>query len=213
MASILELVQAANLENWINNHGGSVIEYPQTSTRAYDKAVKELTDKIKDEKITSDVKKALEKMYTVRRYYTRPILMSETRFRKIIKEFAESNFDNLEKFELFLITAAKIYHLKTMKCEYTDLVTWYKVLKDSNHDLTMYRIIALLQKRGIPLMLDVVYKLHSNPEELKKRIQYATSVRKNVEKQYMKLVSDLPFKPIENIIAIDRCLHPPCRPL
>ena len=204
MAPILELVEIANLENWISDHGGNIGKYPTTSIEEYEKAVRELTTKIRSEKIISDVENALKEMYSVRRYYPAPVLMSRTKFNRIVGEFAAGNLENLEKFELFLITTARLTHLKAMKNDYTNLSRWYRELKKSNDELTLFKIITLLSHRGIPLELFMLYNLHANPRELKKRIYLATTMQQNAERDYLKLLVNIKLTPISNVMHIDR---------
>lgn len=203
MASLIELTEIVNLENWMNNHGKNIVYYPETSTKEYDDAVKKLISKIKEgvDKTACD---ALKKMYVQRRYYVKPILMSKKEFCRIIDEFHNNNFENLERLEMFFTTTARVYHLDKMKKDYNNLIHWYRDLKNQkDHTLTIFRIIALLMGVGIPPKSNELYELPSNPEKLKKRIDETRLMCRNVEKAYMEVIINLPFDPIENILKID----------
>lgn len=200
MASLIELAEIANLENWVVNHSG-VAQYPETNIEEYEDAVKKLAEKIQEENV-GEARHALRKMYTRLKYYQAPVLMSKTEFYEIIDEFADSDFSHLEKFVLFLTTAAKIYHLKKMEEDYTLLMFWYKKIKKTKDDFASIRIVSLLQRRNIKTNF-VLYELHKNPTEINRKIAYCKTVFKDIEKEYSAIIDNMIFIPIKNVRMVD----------
>lgn len=199
--SLIKLIRIVNLENWLLENG-SVAQYPKTSIEEYEEAVENLINKINERENIDNAKDALKKMYTVFVYYQAPVLMSKREFYKIIDEFADGEFLHLEKFKLFLITAAKIYHLKEMEEDYNNLIYWYNKIGKTKHDQPALEVLNILQRRRIEPNFEFDRSC-KNLTEINKEVVRCRQICRTVEEEYLALLANMPFIPIKEVKILD----------
>ena len=143
-ASIVKLAKAVNINEWKANHNGQIEKYPKTSIDEYSAAVKCLINEIR-KGLDAVSANTLKKIYHPAAYDVDSISMSREEFEEIIDEFVEGNFENLEKFKLFLITAAQLFHVFDVLASHHLFIRLYNELKkDPNNRPAQIKLRKLM---------------------------------------------------------------------
>lgn len=207
MATITELANNTNIKNWAANHNDCIAPPSKTEPKEYIEAVKKLLNAVKKNPIDEEATKALKDMYIKKKYYTKPILMTEAEFHKIIDEFTVGNFSNLEKLKTFLTKSGTIYHLDYMANNYCDLRELYAELRFYPTPRTVSLIEKLLKKMNLP----PDDKIEELCEEIKKKnYKRVKKIAENynaqcivMSKAYDKCIDDLPWPRIKYTLACE----------
>ena len=193
MASIYQLLECIDLKNWREAHGTIIADYSKTTTDEYNAVVEELLNRITE---CSPLEfKRFRKIYYKDIYYRSPTLMTDVEFNKIIDEFIEGNFENLEKLKIFLTTSARILHIFDVWDDCQIFVSCCERFRqDPDDGMAHLSIQRLILGRGINEDVEAMREQirAGNYTDVDEKIKKYKTLRDESHQLYIELLKNIP---------------------